>query len=163
MCEAQHSSWVLQVKKFKSPLLRTPNWQSILLKFKAYSMSEYSHAWFIHCQEFLPCPNFYCQSLYTSVFFPPCKFSPYTDTGSAFICFSVCQFPNEIIGHPTFESQPVDHFDVWFASFLMKLQVTLLVVTASWSFWCMVCLFSTHSRATNSLKICVFCLCKLYL
>ena len=99
----------------------------------------------------------------TPPFFSPCKFSPYTDTGSAFICFSVCQFPNEIIGHPNFESQPVDHFDVWFASFLMKLQVTLLVVTASWSFWCMVCLFSTHSRATNSLKICVFCLCKLYL
>ena len=29
-----------------------------LLPFKAWSRSEYSHACFSHCQEFLPCPHF---------------------------------------------------------------------------------------------------------
>ena len=37
--------------------------------FKAWNRSEYSHACFTHCQEFLPCPNFDLGSQFTFILF----------------------------------------------------------------------------------------------
>ena len=62
--------------RYRNGTLRTQESRFSLLRtrgdkcspFTAWSRSEYSHACFDYCQDFLPCPNFYLPGPYTVVF-----------------------------------------------------------------------------------------------
>ena len=65
-------SEVLWIQKLRSPQLepRDDRCSSI----KPWSRSEYSQACFTHCQEFLPCPNFYLPGPFTIIFSKSCPY-----------------------------------------------------------------------------------------
>ena len=80
-CLRPSPQWGTADAEIKVPSLENPELADVLpLKHAhVYSRSEYSHACFAHCQEFLPCPNFYKHAYIYS----RSEYSP--------VCFTHCQ------------------------------------------------------------------------